>query len=141
MTHLFEMSTTNREDAIYTKVELLVEPDGTPNHMFEDDSLADIDELRKADGWMRAVAPGGRAAYEGVAPWSESAGVGLRPAEPGQDPARPLVADLPDFLTIAPSVEASTDEVGDLEGEGGTVAPPAGGSTGEVGDLEGEGGS
>ena len=31
MTHLFEMSTTNREDAIYTKRVLLVEPDGTPN--------------------------------------------------------------------------------------------------------------
>ena len=55
MTHLFEMSTTNREDAIYTKTELLVEADGTPNHMFPDDPLADIDELRNADGWMRAV--------------------------------------------------------------------------------------
>jgi NADH-quinone oxidoreductase subunit I len=121
MTHLFEMSTTNREDAIYTKTELLVEADGTPNHMFPDDPLADIDELRKADGWMRAVAPGGRAAYEGETPWSESAGVGMRPAEPAQVPARELDADLPDFLNLA-----STDGAEDPAGEGGSVVPPGG---------------
>lgn len=85
MTNLFEMSTTNREDAIYTKTELLVAEDGTPNHMFPDDKLASMDELTQADGWMRATAPQGRAAYEGSPAWTPSAGVGLRPAEPGQD--------------------------------------------------------
>lgn len=110
MTHLFEMSTTNREDAVYTKRELLVEADGKPNHMFPDDPLADMDELRKADGWMRAVAPGGRAAYEGQTPWSESAGVGVRPAEPAQEPARPLVAALPDFLDVPSETEAGAPE-------------------------------
>jgi NADH-quinone oxidoreductase subunit I len=69
MTHLFEMSTTNREDGIYTKEELLMRPDGTVPHMFPDDPLADLDELQTADGWVRATAPGGRAAYEGVQMW------------------------------------------------------------------------
>jgi NADH-quinone oxidoreductase subunit I len=144
MTHLFEMSTTNREDAIYTKSELLVEADGTPNHMFPDDPLADTEELRNAGGWMRAVSPGGRVAYEGETPWSESAGVGLRPGEPGQAPVRPLVADLPDFLTIP----SASEEVHDLdegdstgsEGEGGSVAPTLGGSPSDPEDQR-EGGS
>ncbi|MDH3308867.1 MAG: NADH-quinone oxidoreductase subunit NuoI [Acidimicrobiia bacterium] len=85
MTQLFEMSTGNRGDAIYTKDELLVGVDGTPNHMFPDDPLADIGELAKADGWMRATASQGRVAYEGIPGWTPSAGVGLRPPEPGQD--------------------------------------------------------
>ena len=84
MTQLFEMSTTTRADAIYTKNELLVKPDGTPNHMLPDDELADMDELRKADGWMRATAPQGRVEYEGIPGWTPSAGVGLRPPEAGQ---------------------------------------------------------
>ena len=84
MTQLFEMSVTNRDDAIYTKEQLLVNPDGTPNHMFPDDPLANMDELANADGWMRATAPSGRAAYEGVVGWGTNAGVGTRPAEAGQ---------------------------------------------------------
>jgi NADH-quinone oxidoreductase subunit I len=113
MTQLFEMSTTSRDDAIYTKTELLVESDGTPNHMFEDDPLADYEELRRADGWMRAVAPGGRAAYEGEAPWSSSAGVGVRPAEGPQEPARELRVELP----MVPVPEASVEETGGVGGE------------------------
>ena len=136
MTHLFEMSTTNREDAIYTKDELLVDIDGTPNHMFPDDPLADTDELKKADGWMRAVAPGGRAAYEGIEAWSGSAGVGVRPAEPAQEPAREIEATLPDFLTISPPAERSIGEVEDLAGEGESVAPPN--ESFDVGNDEGE---
>ena len=57
MTHLFEMSTTSRDDAIYTKDELLVEPDGTPNHPQEANPLIDLNELKLGDGWMRATAP------------------------------------------------------------------------------------
>ena len=83
-TRLFEMSTTNRDDAVYTKEELLVDADGRPNHMFESDRLADFEELAQADGWMRATAPQGRAAYEGQVSWSGSAGVGVRPPEAGQ---------------------------------------------------------
>ncbi len=89
MTHLFEMSTTNRQDAIYTKDELLVQPDGTPNHMFDEDHLADFGELAAADGWMRATSPQGRADFSGVPGWTPSAGVGLRPAEQGQSGTEP----------------------------------------------------
>ena len=84
MTQLFEMSVTNRDDAIYTKEQLLVNPDGTPNHMFPGDPLANLDELRNTDGWMRATAPAGRAAFEGVVGWGTNAGVGVRPPEGGQ---------------------------------------------------------
>lgn len=84
MTQLFEMSTTNREDAIYTKTELLVGEDGTPAHMFPNDPLANLQELVNADGWMRATSPQGRAAYTGIDAWTPSAGVGLRPPEPPQ---------------------------------------------------------
>ena len=89
MTQLFEMSTTSRDDAIYTKTELLVRDDGTPNHMVAEDKFADMSELRNADGWMRATAPQGRAAYEGVVAWTGSAGVGTRPAETGQSVESP----------------------------------------------------
>ncbi len=84
MTHLFEMSVQDRDEAIYTKDELLVEPDGTPNHPQPDGPLIDLAELRIADGWMRATSPSGRAAYEGIPSWTPSAGVGLRPPEQGQ---------------------------------------------------------
>jgi NADH-quinone oxidoreductase subunit I len=84
MTHLFEMSVTNRDDAIYTKAELLVEPDGTPNHPQPAGPLIDLDELRAGDGWMRATAPAGRAAYEGVVAWTPSARTGEAPPETGQ---------------------------------------------------------
>ena len=88
-TQLFEMSASNREDAIYTKTELLVNRDGSPNHMFAADRFADHDELAAADGWMRATSPQGRAAYEGVVGWTGSAGVGVRPPEAGQSSEAP----------------------------------------------------
>ena len=84
MTHLFEMSTTNRDDAIYGKGELLVDPDGTPNHPQPAGPLIDLAELRIADGWMRATSPSGRAAYEGVTAWTPFAGYGDPPPERGQ---------------------------------------------------------
>ncbi len=84
MTQLFEMSTTNRADAIYTRDELLIDSDGTPHHMFPEDPLANLQELVNADGWMRATAPQGRAAYTGVVAWTPSAGVGVRDPEPPQ---------------------------------------------------------
>jgi NADH-quinone oxidoreductase subunit I len=84
MTQLFEMSVSNREDAIYTRAELLMDSDGTVPHPQPDSILVDKGELRLADGWMRATAPSGRAAYEGVIAWTPTAGVGTRPAEVGQ---------------------------------------------------------
>jgi NADH-quinone oxidoreductase subunit I len=89
MTHLFEMSVSDRSDAIYTRSELLMEPDGTVPHPQPDSKLIDLDELKIADGWMRATAPAGRAAYQGVAGWTPTAGVGLRQPEQGQSDAVP----------------------------------------------------
>lgn len=85
MTHLFEMSTTNRADAIYTKDELLMGEDGSVPHMFPDDQLADMSELDAADGWMKATAPSGNAAYEGVLMWQPTPGRGDWAPEPPQE--------------------------------------------------------
>jgi NADH-quinone oxidoreductase subunit I len=84
MTQLFEMSVVDRADAIYTRSELLMEPDGTVPHPQSDSILVDKGELRIADGWMRATSPSGRAAYEGLVAWTPTAGVGTRPSERGQ---------------------------------------------------------
>ena len=102
MTHLFEMSTTSRDDAIYTKDELLVEADGTPNHPDPPNRLIDLDELSLGSGWMRATAPSGRAAFEGVVSWTPSATAGELPAEKGQS-ASPPAGGKP------PSVEPETE--------------------------------
>jgi len=85
MTHLFEMSTTNREDAIYTRDELLMDSQGRVPHMFPDDPLADQSELLTADGWVRATAPAGKAAYEGVRMWQGTPGPAPWDPEPSQD--------------------------------------------------------
>jgi hypothetical protein len=79
------MSTTNRADAIYTKDELLMGADGTVPHMFPDDELADHGELLTADGWVRATAPSGLAAYEGVQMWQGTPGPASWDPEPAQE--------------------------------------------------------
>ncbi|MFQ5966846.1 MAG: NADH-quinone oxidoreductase subunit NuoI [Acidimicrobiia bacterium] len=110
MTHLFEFSVTDREDAIYTRAELLVEPDGTPNHPQPEGPLVDLGELQKADGWMRATAPSGRASYEGTASWTPSAGVGLRPPEVGQS------ADSDEAVASSSSPAGESPEQSEAEG-------------------------
>jgi NADH-quinone oxidoreductase subunit I len=85
MTQLFEMSTTNRQDAIYTKETLLMERDGSVPHMFPNDPLVDLDELDSADGWLRATAPSGVAAYEGLQMWQGTPGPGDWSPEPTQE--------------------------------------------------------
>ena len=85
MTHLFEFSTTNREDAIYTREELLMGRDGSVPHMFPEDDLSNQRELLTADGWLRATAPSGRAAYEGVRMWQGTPGPASWDPEPTQD--------------------------------------------------------
>ncbi|MGD2061330.1 MAG: NADH-quinone oxidoreductase subunit NuoI [Acidimicrobiia bacterium] len=85
MTSLFEMSTTNRQDAIYTKDELLMRRDGTVPHMFPDDELADLKGLDTADGWLRATAPSGAAVYEGVQMWQGTPGPASWDPEPSQE--------------------------------------------------------
>jgi NADH-quinone oxidoreductase subunit I len=93
MTHLFEMSVTDRDEGIFDKDALLVQPDGTPNHPLPVTPLIDVNELKLGDGWMRATSPSGRAAFEGVEAWTPSARMGgMAPAEPGQRSDRDAVS-------------------------------------------------
>lgn len=79
---MFEFAFTNREDAIYTKAELVVDDDGRPRRQPWED-WRDEDE-RWTSAWVRATAPGGDPAFEGVVGWSPELGVGTRPPERGQ---------------------------------------------------------
>jgi NADH-quinone oxidoreductase subunit I len=79
---MFEFSFTDRQDAIYTREELLVDDAGQPKHLpWEDWRLGDDADT---SGWVRATAPSGSAASEGRPLWSAELGYGLRPAEHGQ---------------------------------------------------------
>jgi len=82
-TKLFEFSFTSRQDAIYTKDELLVDDEGRPQHLPWEDWRPGEDEHTSA--WMRATAPSGSAAYEGRVAWSGELGYGVREPERGQD--------------------------------------------------------
>jgi NADH-quinone oxidoreductase subunit I len=79
---LFEFSFTNRQDAIYTRDELLVGDDGKPQHLPWEDWREGEDEHTSA--WMRATSPSGSAVYEGVVSWSGELGYGVRAPERGQ---------------------------------------------------------
>jgi NADH-quinone oxidoreductase subunit I len=81
-TKLFEFSFTNRQDAIYTKDELLVGDDGKPQELPWEDWREGEDLLTSA--WVRATAPSGRADYEGTVGWSGELGYGVRAPEAGQ---------------------------------------------------------
>jgi NADH-quinone oxidoreductase subunit I len=80
-TKMFEFSFTNRDDAIYTKDELLVGDDGRPIHMPWEDWREGEDEHTSA--WMRATASSGSAEFEGRVAWSGELGYGVRPPEEG----------------------------------------------------------
>jgi NADH-quinone oxidoreductase subunit I len=83
-TKLFEFSFTNRQDAIYTKAELLVDDEGNPKHLpWEDWSDAETAHVHTSQ-WVRATAPHGDASYEGRVAWSGELGWGIRPPEVGQ---------------------------------------------------------
>jgi len=79
---LFEFSFTNRQDAIYTKKELLVDDDGKPKQLPWEDWRDGEDEL--TSGWMRATSPSGDATFRGVVGWSNELGHGERAPEPPQ---------------------------------------------------------
>jgi NADH-quinone oxidoreductase subunit I len=79
---LFEFSFTNRQDAIYTKDELVVGDDGQPQKLPWEDWREGDDAL--TSGWMRATSPAGSADYENQVAWSGELGYGVRAAEPGQ---------------------------------------------------------
>jgi NADH-quinone oxidoreductase subunit I len=83
-TKLFEFSFTNRQDAIYTKAELMVGDDGRPRQLpWEDWTDAD-DVVPHTSAWMRATSPSGSADHEGRVSWSAELGFGVRPPEQGQ---------------------------------------------------------
>ena len=79
---LFEFSFTNRQDAIYTKAELVVSDDGRPKQLPWED-WREGDDLHTS-AWMRATSPSGSAAYTGRVGWSGELGYGLRAAEATQ---------------------------------------------------------
>jgi NADH-quinone oxidoreductase subunit I len=88
---LFEFSFTNRDDAIYTKAELVVDDQGNPKHLPWEDWHEGDD--RNTSGWVRATAPSGVAAAEGRPLWSGELGYGVRAAQRGQsDPSAADVA-------------------------------------------------
>jgi len=79
---LFEFSFTNRQDAIYTKDELVVGDDGLPQHLPWEDWRPGEDMNTSA--WMRATSPSGSADYVGKVAWSGELGYGVRAPERGQ---------------------------------------------------------
>jgi NADH-quinone oxidoreductase subunit I len=81
-TKLFEFSFTNRQDAIYTKDELVVDDAGKPQHLPWEDWRPGEDEHTSA--WMRATSPSGDADQIGVVQWEGELGYGVRPPEAGQ---------------------------------------------------------
>ena len=84
---LFEFSFTNRQDAIYTRDELLVGDDGHPQRLPWEDWREGDD--RHTSGWVRATAPSGSSAFEGRQLWSGELGYGVRAAEQGQTAPAP----------------------------------------------------
>src|ERR1700722_907452 len=83
---MFEWSFVNREDAIYTKAELLVDDEGRPQELpWEDWKPGDE---RNTSAWVGATSPAGSAPMEGQPLWSGELGYGVRPAQKGQsDPS------------------------------------------------------
>jgi NADH-quinone oxidoreductase subunit I len=84
---LFEFSFTNRDDAIYTKDELVVGDDGLPQHLPWEDWRPGEDEHTSA--WMRATSPSGDANYVGKVGWAGELGYGVRAPELGQSAPPP----------------------------------------------------
>jgi NADH-quinone oxidoreductase subunit I len=79
---LFEFSFTNRQDAIYTKAELVVDDAGKPQQLPWEDWRDGEDEHTSA--WMRATSPSGAAEFEGLVAWAGELGYGVREPEHGQ---------------------------------------------------------
>lgn len=76
---LFEFSFTSREDAIYTKDELVVNDAGRAQRQPWEHWTGNEDFNTSA--WMRATSPSGASAHVGRVAWSPELGFGIRPAE------------------------------------------------------------
>lgn len=103
---LFEFSFTSRNDAIYTKDELLVDDDGKPQRMPWEDWSGVEDEHTSA--WMRVTSPSGSAAWEGSAVHSPELGYGLRPPERGQSISSSVLDSLSDEASSGESPESGS---------------------------------
>ncbi|MGQ0616974.1 MAG: NADH-quinone oxidoreductase subunit NuoI [Acidimicrobiia bacterium] len=79
---LFEFSFSNRQDAIYTRDELVVDDEGKPRQLSWEDWREGDDEHTSA--WMRATSSSGDASYEDRVAWAGELGYGVRPPERGQ---------------------------------------------------------
>src|SRR3954452_17018528 len=101
---LFEFSFTNRQDAIYTKAELMVGDDGTPKQLPWEDWREG--EAQHTSAWVRATAPNGMAGDEGTVGWAGERACARRPPGGGQ-PA----ADEPVDRTAAKGAEAGMAEL------------------------------
>jgi len=84
-TKLFEFSFSNRNDAIYTKRELLVDDNGRARRQPWELWLGGEDDHTSA--WMRATASSGQVAFENTVAWSGELGFGVRKPERGQSAA------------------------------------------------------
>ncbi len=114
---LFELSFSNREDAMYSKAELLVDDEGNPRKLpWEDWKQGDE---QHTSGWVRATSPAGAAAMEGRPLWSGELGYGVRPPQPGQSD--------PDSADVSAQTDLSLREmaVHALRGAGVDTRPPA----------------
>lgn len=80
-TKLFEFSFTNRQDAIYTKAELLVDDDGKPQQLPWEHWDGNFDAAADTSGWMRATSPSGSAEFVGIVAWADELGYGVRPPQ------------------------------------------------------------
>ena len=90
---LFEFSFTSRQDAIYTRDELVVGDDGKPKQLPWEDWREGDDADTSA--WMRATAPAGDADYVGRVAWAGELGYGVRAPEAGQTADQQTDAGLP----------------------------------------------
>jgi NADH-quinone oxidoreductase subunit I len=105
---LFEFSFTNRQDAIYTKAELVVSDDGRPKQLPWED-WTDMEQVEGyTSAWMRATSPSGAAEHEGIVAWAGELGYGVRPAEHGQREATTAAAEVADPEEVADPDEPAT---------------------------------
>jgi NADH-quinone oxidoreductase subunit I len=82
-TKLFEFSFMDREQAIYTKDELVVADDGKPQNLPWEDWRQGEDEYTSE--WMRATSPSGSADFVGLVQWAGELGYGIREPESSQE--------------------------------------------------------
>lgn len=95
---LFEFAFIDRQDAIYTRDELLVDDEGRPRRQPWENWDGGFDPAQDTSGWMRATSPAGDVEFEGIVAWANELGYGSRPPEAGQSVAQgqgPHVAEEP----------------------------------------------